>query len=104
MRKSASAKPNRKTVVDRLFLLSITHNNNNIMSTAGRITDPGKLSEFFKFSRLSNFNFALDIPTTMWYNKLGEAKLSDNSELSEYSDVYSIPYFVYSIRTCVRIT
>lgn len=74
------------------------------MSTAGRIIGPGKLSEFFKFSRLSNFNFALDIPTTMWYNKLGEAKLSDNSELSEYSDVYSIPYFVYSIQTRVRIT
>ena len=101
MRKSASAKPNRKTVVDRLFLLSITHNNNNIMLTA---IGPGKLSEFFKFSRLSNFNFALDSPIIMWYNKLGEAKLSDNSELSEYSDVYSIPYFVYSIRTYVRIT
>ena len=45
------------------------------MSTAGRIIGPGKLSEFFKFSRLSNFNFALDIPTTMWYNKLGGSQI-----------------------------
>jgi len=28
--------------------------------------------------------------------------LSEYSELSEFSDVYSIPHFVYSIRTCVR--
>ena len=68
---------------------------------------PGELSEYFKFSHLSNFNLPLDNTSIVWYNNMGEAKLSDNSELSEYSDVYSIPHFVYKIQytmQCIQYT
>ena len=90
---------------DRFFIVNRT-NNKSITSTAGRPslrrpnehtfvqTGRPKFSEYYKFSHLSNFNFALDNPTTMCYNKLGEAQLSEYYELSEFSEL-SVMYTVY---------